>query len=70
MIIDLRNKYISNQLETNMYLFCDDNYCLIQFFYNGIKFNISSYNEEEDGIYIQYFNDIIILPPSLTVYKI
>jgi len=70
MVIDLRTKYINTQLETNMSLFCDENYCLVQFFYNNMKYKIPSYHEEPDGIYIHYFDHEIILPLSLTVYKI
>ena len=70
MIIDLRNNYISSQMETNMILFCDESFCLVQFFYNKKKYKIPCYHEETDGIHIHYFNREIILPSSLTLYKI
>ena len=70
MIIDLRDKYIHTQFETNMSLFCDNNYKYVQFFFNNMKYKIPCYHEESDGIYIHYFNCKIILPTSLTVYKI
>ena len=70
MIIDLRKNYISNQLETNMHLLCDENYRLLQFSFNNMKYKIPSYNRKKEGIYIYYFNNIIILPTSLTVRKL
>ena len=70
MIIDLRSKYINTQLETNMSLFCDENYCLVEFFYNNMKYTIPCYHEETDGIHIHYLTHEIILPTSLTFYKI
>lgn len=70
MLIDLREKYIHTQLETNMSLFCDNNYKLVQFFYNNMKYKIPFYHKNVDAIYVYYFDKIIILPTSLTVYKL
>jgi hypothetical protein len=70
MYIDLRKEYIHNQFETNMSLFCDKEYRLVYFFYKNMKYKIPLYHEKSDGIYIQYFDREIILPSSLTVYKI
>lgn len=70
MIIDLREKYIHTQIETNMSLFCDNNNQLVQFFYNNIKYKIPCYHKDENGIYVHYFDKLIILPSSLTVYKL
>ena len=70
MVIDLRSKYISNQLETNMSLFCDENYRLLHFYYNNMKYIIPCYHEEKDGIHIHYFDREFLIPSSLTVYKL
>ena len=70
MIIDLRKEYIFTSLETNMALYCDKNFKLVQFLFNNMKYKIPSYHEEIDGIHIYYCNCEIILPPSLTVYKL
>ena len=70
MFIDLRSEYIHSQIETNMSLFCDKDYCLVYFFYKNMKYKIPCYHEESNGIHIHYFERDIILPSSFTVYKI
>ena len=69
MIIDLREKYTSNQLECNMAFFCNDNLELQYFSWNDVEYTISSYREKKDGVYIHYFNDMYILPNCLTWYR-
>ena len=69
MIIDLREQYVSNQLECNMALFCNDELELQYFTWNDVEYKISSY-EEKEGIYICCLDGIYILPNCLTWYKI
>jgi hypothetical protein len=70
MITDLRNQLLLNQGGSNMELYCDASFNLIQFIFNGIIYNIQQY-EKWNNCYIITIqnNDKYIIPNSLTLRK-
>lgn len=73
-IIDLCSKYITSQLFTNMWLYCNDNCKLTRFAYDEEIYNIIDV-EEMDNSYIITLDTInntsntYKIPKSLTIYR-
>jgi hypothetical protein len=69
MIIDLREKYISNQFGTNLSILVNDNFELIYFMWNENKIKIPCYSIEEDSIHVYFYNQREYILPNCLTYK-
>lgn len=69
MLYDLRNFQIHNQFEKNMFFYCDKNYKLKIFSFDGIPFPIQEYIYLDDSIHLFSCEHELIVPLNLTIYR-